>query len=100
MANVGTLVTPREFARWCGYFRWVDVRTTKLDYYLAQIAAEIRRSYAKNPRKVKLDWFMLELDADKEKKSKTVKTAPSKSKQIWMAALAPKRKGENARRSR
>ena len=61
------------------------------DYYLAQIACEIRRVLAKNPKKYKITDFILPFggnnneDVKPKPKAKKIKTAISK--RFWGAAL-------------
>jgi len=52
------------------------------DYFLAQIAAEIRRGIAKNPKSVKLKDFLMKF-VRKEKSAKTSDMNTSKS--FWKA---------------
>jgi len=61
--------TSTEFAEWQAYFRQELEATTREEYYMAQIAAEVRRGNAKNPRGVRLEDFILSLkttDAEAE----------------------------------
>ncbi len=63
-----------------------DQKRTKQDYYLAQIAAEVRRGQVKHPRQVKLsDFLMRETDPVQDDLAK-------KSKQAWLAAVGLQRK--------
>jgi hypothetical protein len=55
-------------------------RETKQDFYLAQIAAEVRRSNMKNPGSIKVKDFLLTFRTAAEAKS-------AKSKKIWAKAL-------------
>lgn len=48
----------REFISWCAFNRLSPIGDIRHDYYLASIAAEQRRSYVKEPKKVKLDQLM------------------------------------------
>jgi hypothetical protein len=61
-----------------------EERDTKRDYYLAQIACEVRRGYVKDPKKVKVDDFLVHF------KKQGPKAKDSKS--IWMGALGFKKK--------
>lgn len=64
---------------------------SKLDYYLAQIAAECRRAIAKYPRAVKLESFLLKFKFGKKGKVEEVIKDPEarmkKSKASWLGAL-------------
>lgn len=53
--------TASEFAEWAEYLEYVrtDSNPTKEDYYLAQIALEVRRAASKTPRRYKLKQFLL-----------------------------------------
>lgn len=72
-------ITHREFVSWLEYLNQEDTVVSKEDFYLAQIAAEVRRSFDKYPNKVKTKSFLLS-SAEK-------KTAATDSKSIWLAAL-------------
>jgi hypothetical protein len=72
-------ITHREFVSWLEYLNQEDTVVSKEDFYLAQIAAEVRRSFDKYPNKVKTKSFLLS-PAEK-------KTAATDSKSIWLAAL-------------
>lgn len=80
--------TSSEFIEWCEY---LDLEEThgfhRTDYYLAQVAAEIRRMNSKNPRKVKLLDFLLKFkrkEADKPKPG-DADGRMQQSKQFWKA---------------
>lgn len=73
-------MTYTEFLEWLEFLRWEEDRHTKSDYYMAQVAAEIRRSNVKNPRKVRVQDFLLKSDPVIAKKS-------ADSKKVWAAAL-------------
>lgn len=63
-------ITYRELAGWVDFLEWEqewDQKSqTKLDYYLAQIAFEICRSVAKEPRKLKVTDFLLKFVDQKQ----------------------------------
>jgi len=69
-------ITHREFLNWLEFLDWDYDRSSKQDYYLAQIAAEVRRSYVKHANKVKTKDFLLQI----EKK----KPAATDSKSAWL----------------
>ena len=54
------------------------------DFYLMQIAQEVRRVLSKKPNKIKLKDFRIKFTP----KVENVTSAMQKSKQVWMAALA------------
>lgn len=72
-------ITYSEFLDWLTFIEMEDQRNRKIDFALAQIAAEIRRGRVKHPNKVKVKDFLIELVA--------AKPAGLSSKQIWAAAL-------------
>jgi len=53
-------ITHREFLNWLEFLDWDEKHHSKSDYYLAQIAAEVRRSFVKNAKKVKTNDFLLQ----------------------------------------
>ena len=65
----------------------------RLEYYLMQIAAEVRRVLAKNPNNIKVDDFVLTWKTGDEKPSKEqAEQKASWSKSIWMGLLGFRRK--------
>jgi len=57
--------TSTEFLDWLEYLRQdVNVRRRE-DYFLANIAKEIRMTIAKNPQNVKLEPFLLEFTTER-----------------------------------
>lgn len=80
MRELMSRVTFTEFIEWLEYLKLVHRRNSKRDMYFAQIAAEVRRGYVKNPSKVKVDHFLLGEKTPGEEKSHN-------SKQTWAAAL-------------
>lgn len=62
----------REFLGWMEFLKWDESRNTKADYYLAQIAAEVRRSAVKHPRKVKVKDFLLRMSDKPTQDSKSI----------------------------
>ena len=63
-----------EFLDWLEYLeQGVNVRRRE-DYYLAQIAREIRRTVVKNPQNVALKSFLLEFEIEKPVKEKRKST--------------------------
>jgi hypothetical protein len=71
----------------------------KVEYYYACILAEIRRSFVKEPRKVKWENFLLKFDlkSPKEKPKLDWETKMVKSKAAWGAILGrfSKKKDKN-----
>jgi len=73
----------------------VEVEPSKTDYYLAQIAAEVRMGNVKSPRSVKLKQFLLKFGSARE--GRDAKKRMDKSKAFWYASLGlgkPRDKGE------
>lgn len=74
--------TYREYQMWMAYFEDEWKEPTLSDYYLMQIAQEVRRVLSKNPNAVKLEDFKIKFqDANAEQK----KYDPEFSKAIWTA---------------
>jgi len=74
-------VTYTEFLEWLEFLRWDEDRQTKIDVYLAQIAAEVRRGHVMEPKKVKVQDFLL-LPREEAPKNNI-----ERSKQTWAACL-------------
>lgn len=51
--------TSSEFVDWMTFRRMDMNNPSRIDYYLAQIAAEVRRSMAKHPNKIVVKDFLL-----------------------------------------
>jgi len=65
------------------------------DYYLANIAAEVRRSFVKDPAKIKMESFLIKFKkgAKLKRPKKTKEEKIRESKAFWMSlAGMPKRK--------
>lgn len=58
--------TSTEFKKWMYYLASEEKRDTKGDVALARIAAEVRRSYAKNPQAVKEESFIVRFQKPKK----------------------------------
>lgn len=74
-----------EFIQWIHYLDEDINRFHRQDFFLASIAAEIRRSNAKHPEKVKNDSFLIEFSKKKIKPDTNNKLETSKS--FWAAHL-------------
>lgn len=95
VAELRARITWTEFLGWLVYLDQAETRRTKQDYYLAQIAAEVRRGLVKKPNTVKLDSFLFEVPKDKEMTEPSNKQRVQASKRAWLGALgmtAKKRK--------
>ena len=77
-----------EFLEWIVY---LDEEETngfhREDYYLANIAAEIRRSYVKDPEKVVMKSFLMKFKKREKKPKMTKEEATKRSKMFWGALL-------------
>jgi len=81
-------ITYREFLEWLAFLGKEEERQTKQDYYLAQIAAEIRRGIVKVPKSVKVKDFLIEVQVTPKEKEKM-----KKSKSFWLGIAKVKPKG-------
>ena len=88
-------ITSSEFVDWMVYFDEDLNRFHREDYFLAQIAQEIRRVLSKKPDKIKLDSFLLKFEYAKEKVPMSRKERMEMSKGFWfgMAGFDPKAPG-------
>ncbi len=85
-------MTHSEFLDWLIFLQWKEEQDEKTDYYLAQIAAEVRRGQVKSPRLVKVKDFLLQMKTKAETTSEPEKVRPkkkqlNKSKAAWAAHL-------------
>ena len=87
LQEVQTKTTTSEFFKWVQYFEWELNHKSKLDYYLAEIRAEIRRSYVKNPQKIKTMFVEYVI----EKPKKVSKDVIVKSKHFWKSLAGGKK---------
>lgn len=95
--------TSTEFVKW-QWFLTTDMNLrTKQDYYLAQIAAEVRKTVVKKPQDVSIDDFLLEFrekeQEDKPPTEEELQERIQKSKAAWLgisglAALKRKQDGK------
>jgi len=81
--------TSQEFVGWQEYINKERSVPRREDYYLAQIAAEIRRGVVKTPASVKLEHFLLAFSTRKEHITDTdkVKQQAASSKAWWFQLL-------------
>lgn len=84
-------ITYSEFLEWQEFFRLEALKNLKADWYLAQIAAEVRRGIVKDPEKVRVKDFILryatpeEASESRTEDLKTHRTMLSKS--AWLSAI-------------
>lgn len=93
-----------QFILWMEYLEWETNAFDKTCYYLAQIAAEIRRSYVKRGVIVRIEDFILKFTSkrieEKTPMSMDSQTRANKMKQFFFALTgltgsAKKRKGRS-----
>jgi len=65
-------ITYTEFLEWLDFLLWEEGKQTKQDYYMAQIACEVRRGQVRSPGSVQIRDFLIQKRelADKAKQSK------------------------------
>ena len=91
-----TETTSTEFLDWQQYLVQEINFPRKQDYYLAQIAAEVRRVMNKNPNSIKVEDLLMKFEGhvDEEEKptpiDKETRTASNKSK--WFGITGYKKK--------
>jgi hypothetical protein len=71
--------------------RMEDTKHAKMEFYMAQIAAEVRRSYVKHPNKVKVSDMEVIV---KDQESRDWRTKMAVSKAAYKAMLGPTLKRE------
>ena len=85
-----------EFLQWLEYFTEEEKekyqRIEKEDFYLAQIAAMVVASNAKDPKGIKISDFYIKLQEKKEVKKLTKEERAKRAKAFWMSI--PSRKGK------
>lgn len=86
--QVKQMTSSSDFTNWMVYLEEEPNKFNALYFYLAQIAAEVRRSFIKHPDKVKTNDFMIKFV---DKKSSNVKKA-KQSKSTWLRWLGIDRK--------
>lgn len=73
-------MTDRQFHAWCAWENIDRNRPGKIEAYLMNIAAEVRRSYAANPNEVNVDDMRVEFTEPPPLMTVEEATALSKSK--------------------
>ena len=76
-------ITSREFVEWRVYLEREQSQATVDQYYLAQIAAEVRRGWVRKPKSVKLQDFILRTEQQQTTTSQQVRTEQSRA--MWLA---------------
>jgi len=82
-------ISSTEFMDWIVYLDDKEINEFRReDYYLANIAAEVRRSYVKDPMKVKIDSFLFNFKSEKkEKKKMSIEERTKRAKSFWGAIV-------------
>jgi hypothetical protein len=86
-------ISSSEFTLWRVYLQTEHQRFHREDYLFAMLAAEVRRTVAKHPQKVKLEHFLLDFggkeESNKPEMSKQQKADSSKSMWLSVVGLNP-----------
>lgn len=87
--------TSREFRDWQRYFLQRSRKHQREDFYLAQIALEVRRVLHSNPKSLRLQHFLLKFNSGTETSAKTKTEADQqertdRSKAAWCGMLGLK----------
>lgn len=82
-------ITSTEFLDWIIYLNEEELVITKLDYQLAKLQAELRRSWVSKPISVREDNFLVKITRKilKKKKKLTVEEADERSMKYMAAKL-------------
>lgn len=76
-----------QFILWMEYLDWDSNAFDKQNYYLAQIAAEVRRSYIAKGAKVKIEDFILDFKRkDETPRPLSEQQATDRMKKMFFAA--------------
>ena len=89
LQRVQNETTSTEFIEWMGYLENVEPNIRRTEhYYLAQIAAEVRKMFSKKGAKVSIKDFLLKFDnVIKKKKEVSMKEQVKNQKSFWKKAL-------------
>lgn len=81
--------TSTQFVQWMYYFEKLESEPTADQYYLAQIAAEVRRANQKveRPNSVKLKHFVLHREKPKAVSKLSNEERMARSKSAWLSAV-------------
>jgi hypothetical protein len=80
-------MTHRMFLAWQAWLEMQWNKPTKTDHYLMQIAVEVRRVLAKDPRKIKLDDARLEFSKPGDKKKVPEEVAGAMAMGKWLGSF-------------
>lgn len=88
--------TSSEFIEWMAFLDLERNQTSKEDYYLAQVAAEVRRSFVKSPQSVHVKDFILSFTRAERSSpgggSTAMEDPTQRSKNYWSAVLGLEKK--------
>jgi hypothetical protein len=88
--------TSSEFIEWMAFLDLERNQTSKEDYYLAQVAAEVRRSFVKSPQSVHVKDFILSFTRAERSSpgggSPAMEDPTQRSKNYWSAVLGLEKK--------
>lgn len=88
--------TSSEFIEWMAFLDLERNQTNKEDYYLAQVAAEVRRSFVKSPQSVHVKDFILSFTRAERSSpdggSPAMEDPTQRSKNYWSAVLGLEKK--------
>lgn len=88
--------TSSEFIEWMAFLDLERNQTSKEDYYLAQVAAEVRRSFVKSPQSVHVKDFILSFTRAERSSpgggSPAMEDPVQRSKNYWSAVLGLEKK--------
>ena len=88
--------TSSEFIEWMAFLDLEINQTSKEDYYLAQVAAEVRRSFVKSPQSVHVKDFILSFTRAERSSpgggSPAMEDPTQRSKNYWSAVLGLEKK--------
>ena len=77
---------------WCLFMEKDTNLFHRQDYYLAQIACEVRRGYVKTPKDVKFSDFLLKFKTERSEPKEDKTERLSRTKSFWLAATGVNRK--------
>ena len=78
-------ITSREFLEWRVYLEREQSQATVDHYYLAQIAAEVRRGWVRKPKSVKLQDFILKTEQQQAATTTSQQVRTEQSRAMWLA---------------
>ena len=82
-----------EYMDWIAYLDGEDLESfRRQDYYLANLTAEVRRSYVKEPMKVRMESFLLKFQRKGSDKPMSIEERTKQAKSFWGALLKASRK--------